>query len=130
MTMLGERQFPPQAASVARARQFAGEVLEAYPPRLVQDVQLIVSELTTNCVLHAKTDFGLGILASEDQLRVEVKDRCRLLPVLSRPRDERPKGRGLVITDSLSTAWGVERRGRKNKVVWCSVAAHGSDTGR
>ncbi len=123
MAKLGERDFPPNTASVGEARRFAREVLGPRPIRLVQDVQLIVSELATNCVLYAKTRFTLRISASADRVRLEVGDTSPGLPVLRRPKDEQASGRGLVITDALSTAWGVEQRGRSEKVVWCSVPA-------
>jgi anti-sigma regulatory factor (Ser/Thr protein kinase) len=124
MEELGERRFPPDATSVGDARRFVGEILGMCPVHLVQDAQLIVSELATNCVLYAKTQFFLRILASVDQVRLEVGDTASGLPVLRRPADEQARGRGLVITDALSTAWGVEQRGGHEKVVWCSVPAH------
>jgi anti-sigma regulatory factor (Ser/Thr protein kinase) len=123
MAKLGERDFPPDTASVSEARRFAREVLGSRPLHLVQDVQLIVSELATNCVLYAKTWFTLRISASADRVRLEVGDSSPGLPVLLRPSDEQVSGRGLMITDALSTAWGVEHRGRSEKVVWCSVLA-------
>jgi anti-sigma regulatory factor (Ser/Thr protein kinase) len=123
MVELGQRHFSPDAASVGEARRFVGEVLEACPAHVVQDVQLIVSELATNCVLHAKTEFTLRISASADQVLVEVGDSSRGVPLLNQHEDDHSSGRGLVITDALSTAWGVEQRGHNEKVVWAAVPA-------
>ena len=130
MARLGERQFPPEAASVAAARRFVGEVLNTSPLRLVQDVQLIVSELATNCVLHAKTEFDLSISAFDDQFCVEVRDGSHLPPVFGSPGGQQAGGRGLAIADTLSTEWGVEWRGGEEKVVWFSVPAHDGGPGR
>ncbi len=127
---LGERHFPLEAASIAEARRFVGEVLKTSPLRLVQDVQLIVSELATNCVLHAKTEFDLSISAFDDQFRVELRDGSRVSPVFHRHRGTQSGGRGMVIADTLSTEWGVEWRGSREKVVWFSVPAHDSGRGR
>jgi anti-sigma regulatory factor (Ser/Thr protein kinase) len=128
---LEERKFPPEVTSVGEARRFAAEVLAACPLPTVQDVQLIVSELATNCVLHAKTEFRLRVSVSADQVRVEVGDNCPGFPVLRQPQGEQARGRGLAITDALSTVWGVESRGRREgdtrgKVVWSCLPAHNS----
>lgn len=127
---LEERQFPPEAMSVGEARRFAAEVLAACPLPTVQDVQLMVSELATNCVVHAKTEFRLRVSVSADQVRVEVGDSCPGFPVLRQPQGQ-ARGRGLAITDALSTVWGIECRGRRGgdprgKVVWFCLPAHDS----
>jgi anti-sigma regulatory factor (Ser/Thr protein kinase) len=119
-----ERSFPPDVASVREARRFVAEVLRTCPVRLIEDVQLIASELAANCVLYARTPFIIRISVSPDHVRLEVGDAAGGVPVLRRPKDEEARGRGLVITDALSTAWGVEQRGRNEKVVWASVPAH------
>jgi anti-sigma regulatory factor (Ser/Thr protein kinase) len=124
MRELGERRFTPDAASVGEARHFVAQVLAECPDQLIQDVQLIVSELATNCVVYARTPFTVRISLSADHARIEVGDTARGVPVLRRPKEEQVRGRGLVITDALSTAWGVEQRGQSEKVVWASVPAH------
>ncbi len=118
---LGERQFPPVATSVAGARRFVSEVLAGAPRDLVEDVQLIVSELATNCVVHACSPFDLRIAASGDQLRVQVADRSPMIPTLRGPTGDEPRGRGLFIADVLSASWGVERRGDDGKTVWFTL---------
>lgn len=129
MAALSRRQFPPEPKSVGEARSFVAEVLAGCPPLLVQDVQLIVSELATNCVVHAESDFDLVISSSADQIHVEVTDEGHGFPVFRPSQGDDERGRGLVITDTLSAAWGVERRGSTGKAVWFSVpvAVRGRD---
>jgi anti-sigma regulatory factor (Ser/Thr protein kinase) len=118
---LGERQFPPVATSVAGARRFVAEVLAGAPRDLLEDVLLIVSELATNCVVHARSPFDLRIAASDDQLRIQVADRSQTIPTLREPTGDEPRGRGLFIATVLSASWGVERRGVDGKTVWFTV---------
>ena len=87
----------------------------------MEDVQLIVSELATNCVVHAGSPFDLRIDRSDDQLRVQVADRSQTIPTLRQPTGEEPKGRGLFIANVLSASWGVERRGVDGKTVWFTL---------
>lgn len=84
---------------------------------------LLVSEITTNAILHA---YGAGIClqvsVSGPALRVEVFDGS---PVLPRPRnapsgDE--NGRGLALVDALAVRWGVEPR-PDGKTFWFEVEA-------
>jgi anti-sigma regulatory factor (Ser/Thr protein kinase) len=121
LATVGERRFAPVAASVSGARRFVADVLTDLPGDLVEEVQLIVSELATNCVLHARTEFGLRIERSRDTVRVEVADRSPAVPVLHPPSEDDDRGRGLLIADVLSADWGVEQQGGAGKLVWFSL---------
>jgi len=91
----------------------------------VQDaVALMVSELATNAVLHAGTEFDVTLTLDGNQLRVEVSDRGPRMPqVQPPPPPTEEHGRGLRIVRELSESWGIEgRTGAPGKSVWFQLA--------
>lgn len=95
-------------------RPFAGRVL-------ADDVQLVVSELTTNAVIHAGTPFSVSIGCHGAAIRISVQDWSLAPPVV---RDGIPlarSGRGLRLVDAVARDWGVES-GPDGKTVWAELA--------
>ena len=121
--------FAADARSVAEARRFTRRTLEAWAAdELVDSASLIVSELVTNAVVHTGTPTRLTLALRGPQLRIDVEDQHpgRKLPVVTAPpEDTSEHGRGLVITTSLSTAWGVEYT-KTAKRVWVMFERDGT----
>jgi anti-sigma regulatory factor (Ser/Thr protein kinase) len=110
------------AESVRAARRFAVEVLPPLPQPLLDAVLLMVSELASNSVEHADTEFSLDIQRSGGQIRVLATDTGPGQAVLRRPRPTESRGRGLLVIDQLSDDWGViEAPEGVGKTVWCSL---------
>jgi anti-sigma regulatory factor (Ser/Thr protein kinase) len=109
------RAFACAAESVGAARRFVTEAIE--PAGAAPDVPaLLVSELATNAVRHARTDFEVRVHVDDHSCRVEVvNDAPEMLAALREPSDE--GGRGLQIVEALATRWGAETQGAA-KVVW------------
>ncbi|GGR49877.1 magnesium or manganese-dependent protein phosphatase [Streptomyces cinereoruber] len=85
------------------------------------EIELVADELMTNALMH--TDGGaivtLRVLPGPTRrLRVEVEDRSSALPRRREAGEAGVSGRGLLLVDQLSDAWGVESRGG-GKCVWC-----------
>jgi anti-sigma regulatory factor (Ser/Thr protein kinase) len=95
-------------------------VLRCHPVALVDAVELMVSELATNSVKHAHSDFKVSINDSGGEIRVEVRDTGRGRPVLRFPAPTEPSGRGLRIVEALSRAWGTVDSPR-GKSVWFTL---------
>lgn len=117
----GEARLPlrPIPASAATARQFVEETLGAWGcDDFLDAARLLVSELVTNAVLHARTDFELALRVLRTGVRVEVRDGSNAAPVVRRYEDEAMTGRGLSLVDELSARWGVEKLAGGGKVVW------------
>jgi len=88
---------------------------------------LLVTELTTNAVLHAATAYDVDIEQRTDgTVRIGVTDGSPRKP---RPRDyatDATTGRGLGLVESLAMAWGTSTRAA-GKTVWCDVAPDPSE---
>jgi anti-sigma regulatory factor (Ser/Thr protein kinase) len=116
--------FEGSVDSIAAARAFAAGALAGTPPIVIDRVVLMVSELATNAVRHAGTGFEVSIQQASALLRIEVTDQDGRRPTQRHPQPADLSGRGLLIVEKLSTAWGVEMRGR-SKTVWFSIDAAG-----
>jgi hypothetical protein len=115
------RHLPLDPASASAARRFVTDVLDQWDHGdLATSVSLMASELVTNSVLHTSGELELGLYLDLDRLRVEVVDRSERLPAVQSPDADATGGRGLVIIEALSQAWGVEGRGG-GKAVWFEV---------
>jgi anti-sigma regulatory factor (Ser/Thr protein kinase) len=114
------RRFDCLPASVRGARHFVRDVLSDQPRETVEAAELMVSELATNSVLHAQSDFELAIGISPDEIRVEVSDQGQGQPVLRSPTPREQSGRGLRIVQELSEDWGTIPS-PNGKLVWFSL---------
>ena len=106
--------------SVGRVRQFATRTLASWgAQQLEDDVRVVASELATNALLHARTEFTLGLTLDGDRLRVILADGSSVQPRMRRfDSTESTTGRGLRMVAALAQAWGVEKDGL-GKAVWC-----------
>ena len=115
--------------SVPVARRHVRDVLE--PSTVREDVELVVTELVTNAVLHAPAGLvRLRVVPLEDAVRVEVEDTGHGMPVAVRESTEAMTGRGLALVAALSRAWGVEGGREGHKVVWAEVPFDQADETR
>jgi anti-sigma regulatory factor (Ser/Thr protein kinase) len=111
------RRFDCQAESVAGARHFVRDILSEEPREIVEAAELMTSELATNCVRHAHSDFELAIHRSRDEIRVEVSDQGEGQPVMRSPTPREQSGRGLRIVQELAEDWGITPL-PNGKLVW------------
>jgi anti-sigma regulatory factor (Ser/Thr protein kinase) len=99
--------LPARAESVVLARR-AVEAMALDPGRRGA-VKLLVSELVTNAIEHARLqpDDRIELVARlrvDGSLRVEVRDPGRGV------RDHAARGLGMRIVDRVADRWGVDRR--------------------
>lgn len=120
------RSFEHTPESVPAARHFAREVVRGSAAEVVEAIELMVSELVTNCIRHTDSGFDLAIALSSEQIRVEVTDRGVGEPGMRSPGPSDPTGRGLRIVDMLSTDWGREQRPGGGKTVWLTLTVEAS----
>lgn len=115
------RTFAHDAQSVPAARRFATSFLRGVSADTLQAVELMVSELATNCIRHTNSGFELTIIRTGRQIRVEATDRAGGTPTMRSPKPTEPSGRGLKIVDMLSARWGVSRAAARGKTVWFTI---------
>ena len=115
--MNANRTFPRDVHSIPQARRFTRDTLTHLDDETLAAVELMVSELTTNSIKHARSAFTLTIRVASSELRVEVQDHGPGTPVLGSPAPAEPSGRGLQIVNTLSSRWGQDVT-RSGKVVW------------
>jgi anti-sigma regulatory factor (Ser/Thr protein kinase) len=115
-----------RSASVREARVFARDVLadDGVEASIIEVALLLVSELTTNAVVHARGTMRVTVHSDAHWVRIEVEDQGRGRPALRPATQDQPEGRGLRLVDKLATDWGTERRAT-HKVVWCEIARQG-----
>lgn len=124
--------LPALRTSARSARDTVRDRLRAWkvPGDALCDAVLLVSELTTNAVLHTDSGHvlcGLTLTGDERRLRIELHDdgRTPVSPPEHRAGPGEECGRGLFLVQQLADRWGSARSTRsEGKVVWAELTAH------
>ncbi|MDH6137691.1 anti-sigma regulatory factor (Ser/Thr protein kinase) [Kitasatospora sp. MAA4] len=118
----------PTSKSPHLARQLLRELLARVEggERFADIGQLVLSELVTNAVLHARVPGRLiwtSFAVNADRLRLEVHDASSdRRPVLATATEEDESGRGLFLVKALSRRWGCcPRGGGVGKALWVEI---------
>jgi anti-sigma regulatory factor (Ser/Thr protein kinase) len=111
--------LPGRPASVPQARRFVRDVLRRWDLETYEEAgSLLVSELVTNAVLHARSDVEVELVELDHAVVLGVGDGSSALPVLRRHMREAGTGRGLWLLDQYSRRAGVDLRHGAGKQVW------------
>jgi hypothetical protein len=121
----------PQPASVGVARRFArAAAAERGADEGAQDTAaMLVSELVTNVVLHARTPALVRVSTSGECLRVEVSDGSPLQPRLRRYGIGESTGRGMRLVAALALDHGTRPEPispGSGKTVWFTLPKTGA----
>jgi anti-sigma regulatory factor (Ser/Thr protein kinase) len=117
----------PESAQAARRR--VRETLELFDadPAVIDDAELLTSEVVTNGLVHAArpgAELRLLLFRDGDLLTVEVHDPSRALPhPLGSPDPLSESGRGLFLVTRLAVDHGAHLAEGRGKVVWFQVSA-------
>lgn len=91
-------------------------------PRDAQrDALLVVTELATNAVMHAESDYLVVLHLKPDTLGIAVADSDS---TAAEPRDLGPEevgGRGLHMVDAVAAEWGTANVPDDGKFVWVQI---------
>ncbi|MCU1486814.1 MAG: Regulatory protein [Actinomycetia bacterium] len=117
-----QRTLEPDIGSSAAARRFMEETLSRWACADVLDVvNLLVSELVTNAVIHGGSEADVSVVLMPHALRVEVGDKDEFVPAPQGADDDwATSGRGLALVEAMSKAWGIEQV-KGGKVIWFEV---------
>jgi anti-sigma regulatory factor (Ser/Thr protein kinase) len=116
--------FAAESTAPSKARHLATAALRraGCAGRVLEDAELVVSELATNAVLHARSPFSVSVRSSGREVRVLVRDRSPDAPVMQEPPITLPCGRGLRLIAAIASRWGVDPA-PDGKVVWAELVA-------
>lgn len=118
-----ELALPRDTASAAVARRWVVATCARWGcERELDQIMLVVSELVTNAVVHARSSCTLRLSRRGDSVRVDVVDGGEGSPDLHRPDESAENGRGLYLISAMSSAWGVEPMTSGGKSVWAELA--------
>lgn len=113
--------------SVPAARRWLDDALGPVSRYDAEVARLLLSELVTNALLHARTAMVVRVADDGGRLRVEVSDAGRTpsVPFAQRPAADREGGRGLQIVALLAADWGVRPNAPEapGRTVWFELAA-------
>lgn len=114
--------YSPRDTAPSRARRDVTLCLRTWGlDALVDDAQLIVSELVANAVQHTHTRrIGVSVTRHPDHVRIVVTDTSRTLPAAAGATPDAEAGRGLQLVDQLTTRWG-SKLFRTGKQVWAEL---------
>ncbi|WP_244884216.1 ATP-binding protein [Carbonactinospora thermoautotrophica] len=130
-------------SAVGWARRHTRDVLSAWGiERNAETVELLVSELVTNAVRHARVPDGavtyldlaevrrisLTLRLRRDRVSVEIWDSDPQPPAMREQSLDAEGGRGLFLVATLSKEWGYYHPPTGGKVVWCVVPLPSSGT--
>lgn len=115
-------RLPPHPASTRAARAFVAEHLRAWHLEpAIDDATLLVSELVTNAILHARTPIDLIVRKVRTSVRVEVFDEGGGVARALHPDAEASAGRGHGLVQAVAARWGVDDA-EVGKTVWFEIA--------
>jgi anti-sigma regulatory factor (Ser/Thr protein kinase) len=126
-----EADFQPLAASAGAARRLVRNRLSDVTLDRPELLDLLVSELVTNAILHARTVFTVTVELLSTVVRISATDRNSALPALRSTTTTSITGRGLHVISENSVRWGVDPTAH-GKTVWFELAlvtAHGEGQG-
>jgi anti-sigma regulatory factor (Ser/Thr protein kinase) len=117
--------LPARPEMLSEARVALDRLQDTAPKELLDNVRLMVSELLSNSMKHAKLDSGdtieLHVSTEQGQVRVEVVDAGPgFAPGQSTPSMYQDSGWGLFLVEQLSDRWGVEQIGQAT-TVWFEI---------
>ncbi|WP_432824951.1 SpoIIE family protein phosphatase [Dactylosporangium sp. CA-092794] len=114
------QHIPAHERAVRDARRLVDTTLRRWhaPARVVDDMVLVVSELTANAVLHGRPPIQLRLRRTQTHVVLELHDTLPYLPRKQRPSPYDEHGRGLQLVSSLCDRWGT-RPTPDGKAVWC-----------
>lgn len=115
-------------AGVGTARRFVCVNLAAHQLVYLQDrIELVVSELVTNALMHAQPPVILSMQEQELSVLVTVSDSSPALPNVRPHTVTGSSGRGLSIVHQVTDAWGANSRLDGGKSVWARFDKKGRD---
>ena len=107
----------PESARTARDLVLAA-LVDVGRNDLIEAATLLVSELVTNAIVHARTPIDLDVVAGSLGLRVAVRDHSSTLPSPRHYGRSATTGRGLALVELMADRHGTDPDPAAGKTVW------------
>jgi anti-sigma regulatory factor (Ser/Thr protein kinase) len=121
MCRVASTELGGSSAVVAEARTFVATALRRWDlDALVDDAELLTSELVSNAVLHARSDVAVTVAVADGTAEIGVTDASSRPPTPRWAASGAEGGRGLRLVDRVAEAWGVVYLAA-GKQVWCRL---------
>ncbi len=118
------RRLQPVPESARTAREAVlGALAAAGRDDLADAASLLVSELVTNAIVHARTPIDLDVVAGSGGLRVAVRDESSTMPTQRHYGRSATTGRGLGLVEMMSDRHGTDSNPDDGKTVWFELGA-------
>ena len=109
-------ELEPGPRSPSDAREALSPLMDLLTTKVYSDLRLLVSELVTNSVRHARLQAGdrvrLRVALSDRVVRIEVSDPGEGFSApIPGPTPGLPGGWGLFFAEQLADRWGIDRDG-------------------
>ena len=120
------RSFPFDRDAPREARHFALGLLRSWRleqhcgVNLASDVAIVVSELATNAVRHARSGFTVSLMLAADAIQIRVEDARPLAGSHGDPPLPVSPDHGLGLVDAVAGRWGVQPADG-GKTVWAEL---------
>ena len=117
-------RFAADATAPGDARRLITNLLRraGHDAQVLDDVQLVITELAANAVVHTGSPFSVSIRSKDSIVRIRVRDCSHTAPTLRADRGTTPSGRGMGIVAALANRWGVDLTS-DGKIVWAELGA-------
>jgi anti-sigma regulatory factor (Ser/Thr protein kinase) len=107
---------------IRMARQALRRWLDERRCTNAEDAMLVLSELVTNAIVHARAGCTVEVQHHDDLLRLAVRDPSPAPPTIGSANPESIGGRGLRLVAAIAQAWGWEPTDG-GKRVWAHLVA-------
>ena len=122
-----ELTLKPEPEQVAAARRFTRHTLTTWGrAELADTVCLLVSELMSNAVRHARQTISLRLHHTDREIITEIADDNPIMPAPAVPGPSDEYGRGLALVETLASSWG-SLPSDGGKIVWFGIAVSPAD---
>ena len=117
MTEIVDRlRLPPEPSSAGAARRFVANTI-GDGDEVTELAVLLVSELASNAIMHARTEFEVSVHVCDEHFRVAVSDSDPTVPLVRSYSPDALSGRGMHIVAATANRWGYESL-PDGKIVW------------
>jgi anti-sigma regulatory factor (Ser/Thr protein kinase) len=112
--------LPADERTPAAARRALAPLSGSLPPETLEDISLLVTELTSNSVRHSRAErVRVRVVLRRARVRVDVCDDGGGTPLRRLRLDGEESGWGLQIVEDIASRWGIEHR--DGTCVWFEI---------